>query len=198
VQRVSSEKFIDFIKIADALLHPFPFDGSRTSADSVAANIPYVTLPTEYLRGRMGASFLRTMNIPELVAKNVTDYVSIAARLSIDVEFSRDMKRLLHERSWLIWEDMQVPYAWSRFLSLSIGAPYSVSFESFIRDSCPDRNETHEVQAKTLRDTNHKMFDERWGRPQWLLDDGGAATLEDGGSKGQGDAVPPRLFRNWK
>lgn len=46
LERVSSERFLAIIKLADVVLHPFPFDGSRTSADSLIAGVPYVTLPT--------------------------------------------------------------------------------------------------------------------------------------------------------
>ncbi len=68
INRVSSEKFLGLLTIADVILHPFPFDGSRTSADGLIAGKPVLTLPSEYLRGRMGVAFLSTMNIPELVA----------------------------------------------------------------------------------------------------------------------------------
>jgi hypothetical protein len=46
LERVSSERFIAIVQLADVVLHPFPFDGSRTSADALIAGIPYVTLPT--------------------------------------------------------------------------------------------------------------------------------------------------------
>jgi len=54
VPRVSAEKFLNLIKLADLLLHPFPFDGSRTSADGLSVGVPFLTMPTEFLRGRMG------------------------------------------------------------------------------------------------------------------------------------------------
>lgn len=46
IERVSSEKFLSLLRIADVMLHPFPFDGSRTSADGFAAGIPVLTMPT--------------------------------------------------------------------------------------------------------------------------------------------------------
>ena len=203
IERVSSEKFLEFIKIADVLLHPFPFDGSRTSADSIASNIPYVTLPTEYLRGRMGASFLRTMNIPELVAKNITHYIDIAVRLSVDVLFFQQLKKLLFERSWLIWEDMEVPFAWTKFLSSASGIPCALSFAEFLQASCADRNVTHEVYATNLRNHHHQLFDTQWGPPLWLLDRSGVAVLDDDvghARDGDGDieSILPRIFRNWR
>ena len=53
IPRVSAENFLSLVKIADVLLHPFPFDGSRTSADGLSVGVPFLTLPSEYLRGRM-------------------------------------------------------------------------------------------------------------------------------------------------
>ena len=44
--------------------------GSRTSADGLANGVPVLTLPAEYLRGRMGVQFYRSMGMPELVAHN--------------------------------------------------------------------------------------------------------------------------------
>jgi predicted O-linked N-acetylglucosamine transferase (SPINDLY family) len=37
IPRVSSEKFLALLNISDVILHPFPFDGSRTSADAIIA-----------------------------------------------------------------------------------------------------------------------------------------------------------------
>ena len=191
VDRVSSEQFIDFIGIADVLLHPFPFDGSRTSADSIAAGIPYVTLPTEYLRGRMGASFLRTMNMPDLVAKNVTDYLNKCVKLSTDITFYDKVKNDINERSWLIWEDFEVPFSWAKFLGASTGRSYTLTYEEFLKDECGDRNTTFEIIAHQERQRNQRDFDEKWGSPRWLLDNAGAAVLEENVEK------IPRLFRNW-
>ncbi len=40
-----SDSFMAFISVADVLLHPFPFDGSKTAADGLAMGIPVVTWP---------------------------------------------------------------------------------------------------------------------------------------------------------
>ena len=50
------------------------------------------TCVIEYLRGRMGLSFYRTMNIPDLVAHNRSHYISIAVRLCENATFLRSMK----------------------------------------------------------------------------------------------------------
>ena len=131
IERVSSEQFSALLEISDVILHPFPFDGSKTSADALFAHKPIVTLPTEYLRGRMGAAFMRTMNIPDLVARNRTEYVDISARLGLDPEYLLHMAALITERVDLIWEDMEVPFTWSNMLCNIIGAP-ALSWEDFL------------------------------------------------------------------
>jgi hypothetical protein len=192
VPRVSSEQFINFIKIGDVLLHPFPFDGSRISADSITAGIPYVTLPAEFLKGRMGASFYRTMDIPELVATDVRDYVEIAVRLSLDVPFLTEMRDLIAARSWLIFDDMEVPFAWSQFLLRAVGEK-SLTWTQFL-ESCPDRDAKEESLRRELRTKNQQNFDARRGPETWLLDEGRhLPVLEDDVE----DISPPRIFRNW-
>lgn len=51
-----------------------------------------MSMSLEYLRGRMGASFYRTMNIPELVAQNRSHYIKIAVGLFNNKPFLASMK----------------------------------------------------------------------------------------------------------
>jgi protein O-GlcNAc transferase len=42
----NSDMFLSMLSVADVVLHPFPFDGSKTSADAIALGVPYVTWPS--------------------------------------------------------------------------------------------------------------------------------------------------------
>ena len=190
IERVSSEQFTSLLGIADVILHPFPFDGSKTSADALHAGKPIVTLPTEYLRGRMGAAFMRTMDLPELVARNQSEYVEIAVRLGQDQGFYDRMVGLIAERVDLIWEDMEVPYTWSSLLCGIIGTP-APSWDTFLAST--GRDVQLEKQRSAERDRNAASFDQRWGPETWLLHNG-FATLET-----ELDSLEqvPCIFRNW-
>jgi hypothetical protein len=190
IERVSSEQFPALLKIADVILHPFPFDGSKTSADALEVHKPLVTLPTEYLRGRMGAAFLRTMNIPELVARNRSEYVDIAVRLSQDAGFYDRMVALITERVDLIWEDMSVPYAWTQLLCGLTGSA-APSWETFLASS--GRDTEVEQRRTAARDSNARLFDAMWGPERWLLQEG-VATLE---SMLEDPLQLPCIFRDW-
>jgi hypothetical protein len=191
IKRVSSEQFTALLAVADVILHPFPFDGSKTSADALHAGKPIVTLPTEYLRGRMGAAFLRTMNLPELVARNVSEYVDIAVRLGANSEFYRTMCAAIVQRVDLIWEDMHFPYQWTGFLSTMVGLPVP-SWEEFLHLS--GRDVALEMKRTEIRDKNIALFDVAWGPEAWLLNPDGSAPLET--MLDTPESVPC-IFTNW-
>ena len=71
------------------------------------------------------------MNLPELTAKNRSDYVNIAKRLALDKEFYKKTRQVVYDRSHLIWEDVHVPYQWTQFFSKVASVPIP-SWESFI------------------------------------------------------------------
>jgi predicted O-linked N-acetylglucosamine transferase (SPINDLY family) len=66
----TSDDFLRLIGSADVILHPFPFGGSKTSADAVTMGVPMVTMRTAFLRGRMAQVYYRTMGMvgPEAAA----------------------------------------------------------------------------------------------------------------------------------
>jgi len=199
ISRVSSEQFTALLNIADVILHPFPFDGSKTSADALSVGKPLVTLPTEYLRGRMGAAFLRTMNIPELVARSANEYVDIAVALASDVQFYDRVSALIVQRVDLIWEDMQVPYTWSQFLSNALQLPL-LSWEDFLKQlSGTGRNYSEDASRARMREENSRSFDRAWGPEHWLVGRDGAVHLEStlADAVDEGEASAPCIFRNW-
>jgi hypothetical protein len=224
IPRVSSQYFVELIHaVADVVLHPFPFDGSRVSADTLtqihasthAANsIPYVTLPSEYLRGRMGKTYMRTMNIPQLVAHSIDEYVAIAVRLSADKEFYSRMQQLLAERSELVWEDMEVVYEWTLFLSRVTGVTYPhnrrLTFEEFLQLQNNNTQTVADVEAEVARHArrrhNRREFDRVWGKEDYLLDAGTKLVILEStqdlltfdNATMSVQAYVPRIFTNWR
>ncbi len=98
------------------MLHPFPFDGSKTSSDGLALGIPVVTLASKFLRGRMAFSFYKHMEIYDCIAHSISEYVHIAVRLALDMEHRMAVSRAIQERSHLMFENMEVVREWENFL----------------------------------------------------------------------------------
>jgi predicted O-linked N-acetylglucosamine transferase (SPINDLY family) len=66
----------------DAMLDTRRWSGGNTSLDAIAAGLPIVTLPGRFMRARQSAAMLAIAGVPELVAKDIDDYVGIASRLA--------------------------------------------------------------------------------------------------------------------
>ena len=191
ISRVSSEKFLQLLNISDVLLHPFPFDGSRTAADGIGMGIPFITLPAEYLRGRMGVSLLRTLNLPELVARNMSDYVRIATQMCNDPAYYRRIRGMLRERADLIWEDMEYPFSWTQFLA-TVSELSVPKWSTFIAGT--GRDITLETELVNRRMENRKLFDQSWGSEAWLLSEDGKVVLPSSLAPSQ----KPAIFTNWQ
>lgn len=79
----------------DIALDPFPFTGGITTCEALWMGVPVITLPGETPISRQTASFLTQIGLGEFVAASLDDYVSIAQRMSVD------MDRLITLRSGL-------------------------------------------------------------------------------------------------
>ena len=111
----SSNDYMRLLQKADVVLHPFPFGGSKTSADAIALGLPLVTKPTGALRGRMAYSYFVTMGVFDTVAESDEQYVDIAVRLGNDPAWRREVSRKVKEKSHLIFQRSTVVTAWSLF-----------------------------------------------------------------------------------
>ena len=68
----------------DVALDPFPWGGHTTACEALWMGVPTVTLLGQRYAGRMVASVLRTVGLPELVAETPQQYRAIACALADD------------------------------------------------------------------------------------------------------------------
>ena len=66
------------------------------------------------------------MKILDCVATNVDQYIAIAARLGVDLDFRREVSEKLRHRRDLMFEDQQVVSEWERFLEMAVGGVSSL------------------------------------------------------------------------
>jgi hypothetical protein len=137
----------------------------------------------------MGAAFLRTMNMPELVARSRSEYVQIAAKLGLDKSFYSSTVAKIKERLPLVWEDMEYAFSWARLLSNSVGLT-PLSWEDYILQT--GRDLTRETSLRDERRKNQRAFDITWGAETWLLEDN-VAHLESHLKSSE----RPKVFNDW-
>ncbi|MBM3492619.1 MAG: tetratricopeptide repeat protein [Alphaproteobacteria bacterium] len=69
---------------ADLFLDTLPYNAHTTASDALWAGLPVVTCPGRAFAGRVAASLLTAVGLPELVSGSLADYEALALRLATD------------------------------------------------------------------------------------------------------------------
>jgi protein O-GlcNAc transferase len=69
---------------ADLFLDTLPYNAHTTASDALWAGLPLVTCLGETFAGRVAASLLKAVGLPELITSSIEDYEALALRLARD------------------------------------------------------------------------------------------------------------------
>jgi protein O-GlcNAc transferase len=69
---------------ADLFLDTLPYGAHSTAIDALWAGLPVVTCTGSAFAGRVGASLLKALGLPELIVTSLEDYEALAAELATD------------------------------------------------------------------------------------------------------------------
>jgi protein O-GlcNAc transferase len=95
--RLDIEGYFQAIGDVDIALDTLPYNGATTTLDALASGVPVVALTGDRSVARSGTSILRTLGMPELVAADPGEYVSINVRLARDRPWRERLRRALPE-----------------------------------------------------------------------------------------------------
>lgn len=84
-------------QLADVCLDTPLCNGHTTGMDVLWAGCPMVTYPLESFASRVASSQLKTLGLPELIAKDYNDYEQIAIRLGIDIDYRTSIRSRLYK-----------------------------------------------------------------------------------------------------
>ncbi|MBF0370655.1 MAG: tetratricopeptide repeat protein [Magnetococcales bacterium] len=105
--RLSFERYIQLIRLADVMLDLTNFGGGNTSYEAFAVNTPIVTWPGDYLRGRITLACYRRMGILDLVAQDGQTYVELAVRLTRDSAWREKIVSRIRKNSPLLFNNIE-------------------------------------------------------------------------------------------
>ena len=117
------EPFMKLMASVDMVIHPLPFGGSRTAADSLAAGVPFVSMPSRLVTGRMARSLLASIGADALMATSPSHMVRILLRLAASPETRRALGESMMHRSHLAWNRPEVAMQWQAFLMTALRLP---------------------------------------------------------------------------
>jgi protein O-GlcNAc transferase len=82
-------------RLADLFLDTLPYNAHTTASDALAAGLPLVTCLGATFSGRVAASLLSAVGLPELVTQTLAEYEALALKLARDSEYLADVRTRL-------------------------------------------------------------------------------------------------------
>ena len=83
--RLDQREYVAATGQCDVFLDSINWSGGNSTFESLLHDLPVVTMPGPFMRGRHSMAILRMMGVTETIAATIDDYVSIAVRLAQDV-----------------------------------------------------------------------------------------------------------------
>jgi protein O-GlcNAc transferase len=98
IGKLPGPAFVQAMQDADIALDPFPLTGGTTTMETLWMGLPTVMLCGDRFISRVGASFLTTAGMAELIARSVDEYVSIACHLAASSATLEQLRGTLRSR----------------------------------------------------------------------------------------------------
>jgi predicted O-linked N-acetylglucosamine transferase (SPINDLY family) len=118
-------------QLADLFLDTLPYNAHTTASDALWARLPVITCPGPTFAGRVAASLLHAIGLPELVASSLEDYEVLALRIA------RSPDLLAEVRAKLVGNRETCPLFDARRFAHHIEAAYTVMWERHLRGEAP-------------------------------------------------------------
>jgi predicted O-linked N-acetylglucosamine transferase (SPINDLY family) len=84
-------------RLADLFLDTYPYNAHTTASDALWTGLPVVTRMGEAFAGRVAASLLSAIGLPELITRSQEEYVKLAVTLATQPEKLARLKKKLEE-----------------------------------------------------------------------------------------------------
>ncbi|MGH6727982.1 MAG: tetratricopeptide repeat protein [Pseudolabrys sp.] len=123
LNRMSQSKFAAAAGLSDVFLDSIGWSGCNSALESLPHNLPMVTLPNAFMRGRHCAAILQMMGVTETIAATVDDYVAIAARLAKDPAARQALGARIKANRNKVYGDRACIAALEDFLERAVRSP---------------------------------------------------------------------------
>jgi len=91
--------------LSDVFLDTLSWSGGNTALEAIACNVPIVTCPGEFMRGRHADSFLKMLGVSDTIAQTEAEYIDIAVKLGLDPVWRRDIAERIKARQDYVYDD---------------------------------------------------------------------------------------------
>jgi predicted O-linked N-acetylglucosamine transferase (SPINDLY family) len=104
--RAPADEHLARHQLADLYLDTLPYNAHTTASDALWAGLPVVTCLGTAFAGRVAASLLNAVGLPELVTRSLDEYEGLALRIAHDSELRTALKSKLatHRTTWPLFD----------------------------------------------------------------------------------------------
>lgn len=93
------ERHLARIQLADLFLDTLPYNAHTTASDALWAGLPVLTCTGETFAGRVAASLLQAIDMPELICSSLAEYEQKALQIALDSEYYAKLRaKLISQR----------------------------------------------------------------------------------------------------
>jgi len=92
---VNQKAHLARLSLADLVLDTLPYNAHTTASDALWTGVPIVTCRGKSFAGRVAASLLTAIRLPELITENLADYEAIALKLARDDTYQASIRTTL-------------------------------------------------------------------------------------------------------
>jgi len=83
------------LSLADIVLDTLPYNAHTTASDALWTGVPVITCRGKAFAGRVAASLLTAMDLPELIAEDFGAYETLALKLACDSVYRKSLRQKL-------------------------------------------------------------------------------------------------------
>jgi len=132
-------------RLADLFLDTAPYNAHTTASDALWAGLPVLTRAGETFAGRVAASLLNAIGLPELIASSVQAYEALA------IELGRRPERLARLKRKLARHRLTTPLFDTEQFARHMEAAYVAMYDRYQAGLAPDHLAVSRANAPTSR-----------------------------------------------
>lgn len=103
--RLERSDYFNLNLVSDIFLDTLCWSGGNTTLEAIACGLPVVTCPGKLMRSRHAYGILKMMGVTETIAQDESEYIEIAVRLGLDVDWRKAIGQKIYERHNRLYND---------------------------------------------------------------------------------------------
>lgn len=120
IGRMGLPKFIQLLEILDVNLDTIGWSGGITTMRSLGVDLPVVTVAGRFMRGRHSSAMLEMIDVPELIAGSLDEYVSLAVKLGNSEEYRQSVVSKIKNNKHKLFHDLECVEALDKFFKSEV------------------------------------------------------------------------------